>query len=82
MRRGNYRNYIKDTWTKSRGRVEVGEGWGEKAHNCNLITIQNLKKKKKKRAAEKVNLNGAEGAWRPVSAGLTASPALSPIVLQ
>ena len=36
---------IKDTWTKSRGRVEVGEGgvfswggvegWGEKAHNCN-----------------------------------------------
>ena len=36
---------IKDTWTKSRGRVEVGEeggfswgeveGWGEKAQNCN-----------------------------------------------
>ena len=36
---------IKDTWTKSRGRVEVGEGggfgwgwvegWREKAHNCN-----------------------------------------------
>ena len=36
---------IKDTWTKSRGRVEVGEGggfswggvegWGENAHNCN-----------------------------------------------
>ena len=36
---------IKDTWTKSRERVEVGEGggfswvrvegWGEKAHNCN-----------------------------------------------
>ena len=36
---------IKDTWTKSRGRVELGEreefgwgqveGWGEKAHNCN-----------------------------------------------
>ena len=36
---------IKDTWSKSRGRVEVGEGggfswggvegWGEKAHNCN-----------------------------------------------
>ena len=36
---------IKDTWTKSRGRVEVGEGgwfswggvegWGEKEHNCN-----------------------------------------------
>ena len=36
---------IKDTWTKPRGRVEVGEGggftwggvegWGEKAYNCN-----------------------------------------------
>ena len=36
---------IKDTWTKSWGRVEVGggrgfgwvgvEGWGEKPHNCN-----------------------------------------------
>ena len=36
---------IKDTWTKSRGKVEVGEGggfgwggvegWGEKADNCN-----------------------------------------------
>ena len=36
---------IKDTWTISRGRVEVGEGggfgwagvegWGEKAYNCN-----------------------------------------------
>ena len=36
---------IKDTWTKSRVRVEVGEGggfsydgvegWGEKAYNCN-----------------------------------------------
>ena len=36
---------IKDAWTKSRGRVEVGEGggfswggvggWGEKAYNCN-----------------------------------------------
>ena len=41
---------IKDTWTKSRGRVEVGEiagsswggveGWGEKAYNCNWITIK------------------------------------------
>ena len=29
MRRRDYRNYsIKDTWTKSRGRVEVGEGGG------------------------------------------------------
>ena len=36
---------MKDTWTKPRGRVEVGEGggfswggvegWGEKAYNCN-----------------------------------------------
>ena len=36
---------IKDTWTKSGGMVEVGEGggfswggvegWGEKAYNCN-----------------------------------------------
>ena len=36
---------IKDTWTKPRGRVEVGEGggftwggvegWGVKAYNCN-----------------------------------------------
>ena len=36
---------IKDTWTKSRGRVQVEEGggfgwggvegWGEKAYNCN-----------------------------------------------
>ena len=36
---------VKDTWTKSRGRVEEGEGggfswggvegWGEKAYNCN-----------------------------------------------
>ena len=36
---------IKDTWTKSRGSVEGGEGggfswggvegWGEKAYNCN-----------------------------------------------
>ena len=42
---------IKDTWTKSMGRVEVGEGgwfswggvegWAEKAHNCKLITIKN-----------------------------------------
>ena len=41
MKRGDYRN----TWTKSRRRVEVGEGggfswcgvegWGEKAYNCN-----------------------------------------------
>ena len=48
MRRGVYRSYCKghmDTWTKSRGRVEVGErggvgwggveGWGEDADNCN-----------------------------------------------
>ena len=45
MRRGDYRNYCKGHRTKSRGRVEVGEGggfswggvegWGEKAYNCN-----------------------------------------------
>ena len=45
VRRGDYRTTIKDTWTKSRGRMEVGEGggfswggvegWGEKAYNCN-----------------------------------------------
>ena len=43
--RGLQELLIKDTWTKSRGRVEVGkrsgfgwggvEGWGEKAYNCN-----------------------------------------------
>ena len=42
---------FQDTWTKPRGRMEVGEGggfsssgvegWGEKAHNCNRITIKN-----------------------------------------
>ena len=41
----NLSHTIKDTWTKPRGRVEVGEGggfswggvegWGEKAYNCN-----------------------------------------------
>ena len=41
---------IKDIWTKSRERVEVGEGgrfswggvegWGEKAYNSNGITIK------------------------------------------
>ena len=48
---------IMDTWTKSRGRVVVGEeggfswggveGWGEKAYKYNCITIKNLKKKRK-----------------------------------
>ena len=48
---------IKDTWTKSRGRVEVAEGsgfswggvkrWGEKAYNCNGITIYFFKIQKK-----------------------------------
>ena len=41
---------IKDTWTKSRGRVEVGEGdgfgwggvevWGENADNCTRTTTK------------------------------------------
>ena len=45
MGRRVFRNYYKDTWTKPRGRVEVGEGggfgwggvegWGENADNCN-----------------------------------------------
>ena len=46
---------IKDTWTKSRGRVEAREdtggfgwggveGWGENADNCNWITITFFKK--------------------------------------
>ena len=45
MRRGVIGTTIKDTWTKSRGRVGVGEGdgfswggvegWGEKTYNCN-----------------------------------------------
>ena len=44
VKRGDYTT-IKDTWTKSRVRVEVGEGsgtgwsgmegWGENADNCN-----------------------------------------------
>ena len=47
---GSIGTTIKDTWTKSRGRVEVGEGggfswggvegWGENADNCNGITIK------------------------------------------
>ena len=54
MERG-LQELLKDTWTKSRGRVEVGEGggfgwggvegWGEKAYNCNWITIK-IKKKR------------------------------------
>ena len=45
MGRGVYRSSIKDTWTKSRWRVEAREedgfgwggveGWGENAGNCN-----------------------------------------------
>ena len=40
---------IKDSWTKSKGRVEMGEGggfgwggvegWGEKAYNCNCCLL-------------------------------------------
>ena len=49
---------IKDTWTKSRGRVEAGEegefgwggveGWGENTDNFNWITIKIFFKKEKK----------------------------------
>ena len=52
---------IKDTKTKSRGRLEVGEGggigwggvegWGESADNCNGIII---KKKKETRGLNSV----------------------------
>ena len=44
---------VKDTWTKSMVKVEVGEeggfgwggveGWGENVDNCNGITIKILK---------------------------------------
>ena len=50
---------IKDTKTKSRGRVEIGEGggtgwggvegWGENADNCNRIKIKNKKIIKKRK---------------------------------
>ena len=29
------------------------EGWGEKAYNCNCITIKKIKKKKKENGGEK-----------------------------
>ena len=55
---------IKDTWTKPRGRVEVGEGggfswggvegWGEKAYNCNWITIKIFKKSKWRKKLERI----------------------------
>ena len=48
---------IKDTWTKPGGRVEVGEGGGfscggveglgERAYNCNRITIKKFFLKRK-----------------------------------
>ena len=56
MGRGVYRNYYKDIWRKSRGRMKVGEGggfgwcgvegWGENADNCNRITIKIFLKEK------------------------------------
>ena len=57
MRRGDYRNYYKVHMDRVKGRVNVGEGWGfswggvegwgEKAHKCNFITIKNKKKEMK-----------------------------------
>ena len=51
MRRGDYRNYYKGHMDKIKGEGGGGggrgvsrgqvEGWGEKAHSCNLITIKN-----------------------------------------
>ena len=53
---------IKDTWTKSRVRVEVEEGggfcsgvvegWGKRAYNCNRITIKILKKGRKRKRVD------------------------------
>ena len=49
---GYYRNYYKGHMDKTKGRVERGEGggftwggvegWGEKAYNCNCITIKKI----------------------------------------
>ena len=64
---------IKDTWTKSRGRVDVGEGggfvwgevegWGEKAHNCNWITIKNFLKKESLRLQGSTHLFSSNLLW-------------------
>ena len=44
MGRGVFRNYYKDTWTKPRGRVEVGEGggfgWGGEKMQTTVIEQQ------------------------------------------
>ena len=55
MRKGLYRNYYKGHMDKIKGRMEVGdgggfdwggvEGCGEKANNCDWITIK-IKKKR------------------------------------
>ena len=55
IKNNEYKYTIKDTRTKSRGRIEVGEGggtgwsgvegWGENADNCSWIKIKKLKKK-------------------------------------
>ena len=67
MRRGDYRNYYKGHMDKIKGEGGGGvgggfswggvEGWEEKAHNCNRITIKIKIKKKTEETAD------AE-AWR------------------
>ena len=56
MRRGDYRNYYKGHMDKTKGEGGGGEGggfswggvegWGEKAYNCNSITIKKKSLKK------------------------------------
>ena len=53
MRRGDFRNYYKGHMDKIKGEGRSGEGggfnwggvegWGEKAYNCNCITIKKKK---------------------------------------
>ena len=59
----SFSNYYKGHMDKIKGRVEVGdgdgfswgwmEGWGEKAYNCNRITIKIKKKEKQKNSVLK-----------------------------
>ena len=55
-----------DTWTKSRWRVEVGEGggfgwggverWGKSADNCNWITIKIKEKENERTHSDSIGL--------------------------
>ena len=56
MKRGDYRKYYKGHMDKIKGKAVGGcgggfgcggvKGWGEKAYNCNWITINFFSKKK------------------------------------